>query len=174
MNFPTLDHEVLTTCALIVVARIADVSMSTLRTVNILHGNKGRAFVFGFFEVFIWVNIVSRVISKLSNPLYGICYAFGFALGNYVGLIIEERIAWGEQIARIFTRNPEMEHALRTSGFGVTVFQGRGIDGPVQEIFTQVSRRRMGELLKSARAIDPACYYLVGNVSYISPQKNIK
>ena len=169
-----IDSEVLFTCFLIIIARIADVSMSTLRTVNVVHGRRGRAFLLGFFEVLIWVNVVSRVINKLSNPVYGVCYAFGFALGNYVGLSIEQYIAWGEQIARIFTRDPTMENELRERGFGVTAFQGRGKEGPVQELFVQVARRQMSDLLSVARKIDPNCYYLVGNVSAVSRQSSVK
>lgn len=165
-------YEVIINCVLIILARICDVSFSTLRTVNLVQGNRGRAFTFGFLEVFIWVNVVSRVISKLNNPIYGVSYALGFALGNYIGLVLEEKIAWGEQVARVFTRDRDLEHKLRDLGFGVTVFEGRGKDGAIQELFVQASRRSMKKVIEVSRRSDPGCYYLVGNVSYTSDRRN--
>lgn len=169
-----MDSELLVNCLIIVAARICDVSLSTLRTVNVIHGNRGKAFFFGFLEVLVWVNVVSRVISQLSIPVYGVSYALGFALGNYIGLSIEERIGWGEQVARIFTRKREMEEQLRAKGYGVTVFEGRGLDGPVMELFIQCPRRKMSKLLNLAKELDSSCYYLVGNVSYTSSRHQSK
>lgn len=169
-----MDQELILNCLLIVVARICDVSLSTLRSVNVFHGNRGKAFIFGFLEVLVWVNVVSRVISKLNIPIYGVSYALGFALGNYVGLFVEQKIGWGEQLARIFTRVVSLEHRLREKGFGVTVFEGRGLDGPVQELFVQCPRRRMKSLLNYAKELDSSCYYLVENVSYTSTRAQSK
>jgi uncharacterized protein YebE (UPF0316 family) len=48
---------------LIVVARIADVSMGTLRVAFIARGRKYLAAACGFVEVLIWISVVSRVLS---------------------------------------------------------------------------------------------------------------
>lgn len=88
----------------IVVARITDVSLGTLRTMNVMQGRRGVAWILGFCEILIWVFAVSKVIGNLQQPAYAIAYALGFATGNYVGMTFEKWIALGEQVVRVFTR----------------------------------------------------------------------
>ena len=160
--------DIFLNCIIIILARICDVSLGTLRTVAIVHGRRGLALTFGFFEVLVWAMVVSRIIGTLQDPVYAIAYAAGFAAGNYVGLLIESRIGWGEQIARIFTREGDLEKKLRDAGYRVTTFEGRGLEGPVLELFIQETRRNIPLLLEKARQFDPSCFFLVGNVSYTS------
>lgn len=157
------------TCLLIVAARITDVSLGTIRTINVVQGRRTLALVLGFFEVLIWVFVVSTVIEKISDPAYAVAYALGFALGNYVGMTIERRLALGRQVVRIFTRlGPELAAAQRERGFRVTQFDGYGRDGPVQEIFIEIGRRDAAKVVAHAREIDPTCYYMVDDVREVS------
>jgi len=162
-------ESVLLTCVLIILARITDVSLGTIRTINVVQGRRALALVLGFFEVLIWVFVVSRVIQEIRQPVYAIAYATGFALGNWVGMTIEARLALGRQVVRIFSRQgPEMAVALRESGLRVTQFDGYGRDGPVQQLFIEIVRRDAGKVVAQARALDPRCYYMVDDVRLVS------
>lgn len=153
-------------CLLIVLARVADVSLGTLRTVAVIYGRKYTAWFLGFFEVLIWISVVARVLPLASqSPVYAIFYAAGFATGNFFGILIEQHVAFGERAVRIFTRlGPELSDALRDEGYGVTEFDGRGRDGPVALLYIQTKRKRVRDLLHRARQIDPACFYTVEDV----------
>ncbi|MDX2114135.1 MAG: DUF5698 domain-containing protein [Planctomycetota bacterium] len=161
-----MNWELVLNCVLIVLARIADVSLGTLRTVAVIWGRRYLAWVLGFFEVLIWVLVVGRVIGLAQQePVYAIFYAAGFATGNFIGITIERALAFGDQVVRIFTRRgSEMSDALRAEDYGVTEFDGRGRDGPVMQLFIQTRRKRVPELIRRARAIDPSCYYVVDDV----------
>jgi len=76
---------VLITTALIVVARIADVSLDTVRTVSIVQGRRMFAACLGFFEALIYISAVARVLRDMGHPTYILAYALGFALGTYFG-----------------------------------------------------------------------------------------
>ena len=91
--------------ALIFVAQIANVCMETLRIVFLSKGIKYLAAIIAFFEITIWLLAIVGVISNLSNIANFFAYAFGFALGTYVGLEIEERLSIGMVIMRIITTN---------------------------------------------------------------------
>mgnify|MGYP000753228579 CR=1 FL=1 len=158
------------TCMLIILARIADVSLGTIRTIVVVQGRRGLAFVLGFFELLIWVSIVSRVILHLEEkPVYAVAYALGFALGNYIGMTIESRIALGRQVVRIITRQgAALATALRDIGLRVTQFPGYGRDGPVEELFVEVERRAVTNVINLARSGDPKCYYMVDDVRLAS------
>ena len=80
---------------LIFCARITDVSIGTVRIVFIAKGMRLWAPVLGFFEVLIWLVAISQIIKNLTNPVTFVAFASGFAMGNYVGLLIEHKLAMG-------------------------------------------------------------------------------
>lgn len=162
--------EVLLISLGIVGARILDVTLGTLRTVAVIHGRRTAAFVLGFVEVLIWVLVVSSVISTVKeNPWYAIAYALGFATGNYLGITIEGRFAFGKQVVRVFTRHGiEVAAALRAEKVPVTEFEGRGKDGPISMLFIELGRRDASRMLAKIRALDPHCYYVVDDVRLAS------
>ena len=111
--------------ALIFVAQIANVCMETLRIVFLSKGIKYLAAIIAFFEITIWLLAIVGVISNLSNIANFFAYAFGFALGTYVGLEIEERLSIGMVIMRIITTNETsagITGFLQTEQHGTTPF----------------------------------------------------
>ncbi len=165
-----MNWEVAATCLVIILARVADVSLGTLRTVYIVNGRRFISWVIGFFEVLIWVVVVSKVIGDLANPLYMIAYAFGFAMGTYLGMTIEQRLAVGEQVVRIFSkRGDKLARVFRAAGFGVTVFDGRGMDGQIQLLFIELPRRKVPRLETWLEDLDPSAYYIIDDVRSAGP-----
>lgn len=161
--------EVLGMALLIFLARVADVSLGTLRTGFIIRGMRGYAFAFGFVEVLVWVVVVAKVITSLSHPIYLIAYALGFACGTVVGITVEGWFAIGEQVVRIFCPNGStVATALRERGFRVTDFTGRGLAGPVSLLFVQVRRRQTRRVIDVALECDPTCFYTVDDVRLVS------
>jgi uncharacterized protein YebE (UPF0316 family) len=161
-----LTSEVLVTCLMIVAARIGDVSLGTIRTVSVINGRRGVAWVLGFVEVLLWILVVSRVINEAKdNTFYAVAYALGFATGNFIGITIEQHLAFGEQVIRVFTRKgPELAHRLRGHGHKVTEFEGKGRDGPVAMLFIQTPRKRVPDVLSVAKTMDADFYYVVDDV----------
>jgi uncharacterized protein YebE (UPF0316 family) len=145
------------------------VSLGTLRTVCVVNGHKGRAWILGFFEVFVWVMVVSKVIANLTNPAYAVAYAIGAASGSWVGITVEQRLAFGEQVVRIFSRKGgDIAAKLRESGYRVTEIDGRGRDGPVELLFIEVARREAMKVAQTARNLDPQCYFVVDDIRMTS------
>jgi uncharacterized protein YebE (UPF0316 family) len=160
-----ITFQVVATALLIVAARIGDVTLGTIRTVSVINGRRAVAWALGFVEVLLWVLVVSQVITTLQeNMIYAVAYALGFATGNFVGITIEQRIALGEQVIRVFTRSESLAHRLRGHGHRVTEFEGRGRDGPVRMLFIQTPRKRVPDVLQVARQMDRECYYIVDDV----------
>ncbi len=61
------------------------------------------ATILGFFEALIWVIAMRQVFQHLDNWICLFMYRGGFAGGIFVGMIIEERIAYGKVIIAIIT-----------------------------------------------------------------------
>ncbi len=161
--------KILLTSVGIVCARIVDVGLGTLRTRQIAMGRRGTAATLGFFEVLIWVSAVSAVVGKLDTPYYAVAYALGHALGVFVGLSVDRRLAMGHQVIRIFTRKgSEMAPRLREDGFRITEFTGKGRDGEVQLLYIEVPKKQMSKLAKRARELDQQCFYIVEDINQVS------
>ena len=70
---------------LIVVARITDVSIDTIRTASIIQGRRAFAAVLGFFEAVIYICVVAKVLLNMKQPVYALAYGVGFASGFGAG-----------------------------------------------------------------------------------------
>ena len=81
--------------------RIFDVSLGTLRIIFVSKGERLKAPIIGFFEILIWVVIISQVFSRANDMVTYLSYAAGYAAGNYVGILIEKRIAFGVILCRV-------------------------------------------------------------------------
>ena len=86
---------------------------------------------------------ISSVLTHLDNPLNVIGYAAGFATGNVVGMMIEERLAIGHIRLTIMssTRGSKISDTLRTNGFAVSELSARGRDGAVAVLHCNVLRK---------------------------------
>lgn len=153
---------------LIVVARIADVSMGTLRVAFIARGRKYLAAACGFVEVLIWIVVVSRILGGEKSWLAYVAYATGFASGTLVGMFIEERLAVGWSLVRVITSSPvgEFMQQLSAAGFGVTRQDADGARGPVQVLVILMPRRRLTEFQPLLRDFDPAAFYTIEDVRH--------
>ncbi|MBP1711027.1 MAG: hypothetical protein H6Q49_1229 [Deltaproteobacteria bacterium] len=152
--------------ALIFMARICDVTLDTLRIIYVSRGMKFAAPMIGFFEVLIWLMAISQIFQNLSNPVCYIAYAGGFAMGNFIGIILEEKMAIGTVVIRIITQKESMQliEVLKTNRYGVTHVDAQGVMGPVKIIFTIVKRKDIDRVLKIVRACNPLAFFTIEDV----------
>ena len=101
-------------------------------------GKKQLAPVLGFFEILIWIMAISKIMQNLSNPVCFIAYAGGFAIGNYVGMKVEEKLAIGLIVLQIITQKDasELIKELREMGFGITEIDAIGNGKKVHVIYS--------------------------------------
>lgn len=164
-----MDSFTLLMCLGIIIARTIDVSLGTLRTVFIVQGRRSLAWFLGFWEILIWVTVVSKVIQNLSEPLYVISFALGFATGSAVGITLERWLAFGDQVIRVFTKEGSRIAAqLRSEGLRAVVFPGDDEDGPIDMLFLEVPRRKTPDVTMYIRDIDPDCFYTIDDVQMVS------
>lgn len=146
--------------------RIIDATLDTLRIIFISRGNKVVAPILGFFEVLIWLIAITRIMQNLDNFTTYIAYAAGFAVGNFVGLYFEEKLAIGIQVIRVITGkdSKELIHNLRENGFGATTMKAEGKNGPVDIIFLIVQRNVIQEAIAIINQFNPKSFYSIEDV----------
>ena len=152
---------------LIFLARIGDVSINTIRIIYVLGGRRLTATLLGFFESFIWLMAISQIFNHLDNWICYVAYPAGFASGIFVGMIIEERIAYGKVIVRIITRKEinTLIQYLNSQQFRYTHVNAEGPDGHENLVFTVLEREGLEDLLMKLKQILPTAFYTVERVN---------
>jgi len=156
---------------LIFLARITDVSIGTIRIIQVSRGNKLIASVLGFFEVSIWLLAISQVMRQgLNNFASFFAYGLGFASGNFIGIILEEKLALGLQAIRIISSETVdiLTMSLRDAGFGATVIDANGAKGQVHIIYTIVQRKSVNEVIQIAREISPEVFISIQDIRSVN------
>src|SRR5262245_26017271 len=130
---------------MIFLAEMFVVTLSTIRIIAVSRGKKGVASVLGFFEITGWLFAIKEVMRNLEDPGCALSFAGGFTLGNYLGVLIDQKLALGTVVVRAVTpRDPSnLIQGLRSSAYGVTSIDARGVTGPVNIVFTVIPRREL-------------------------------
>ena len=151
---------------LIFLARICDVSIGTMRIIFVSKGNKKVAPVLGFFEVLIWIIAISKIMQNLDNYINYIAYAAGFATGNFVGMIIEERLAMGIQMVRVFVgeNGIELVKNLNAKGFGATTIEAHGAKEKIDIIYSIVHRNELKNVLDIITSFNQRAFFTVEDI----------
>ena len=146
--------------------RIIDVALGTLRIIFVSKGEKNKAPLIGFVEVFIWVVVISQILARANDMVAYLSYAAGYAAGNYIGLILENRIAYGIVLCRIYTQKNGIEliKALNKLNIGATMTHGEGSTNEVDIIETVVDRKKMKALEATINEFDSNSFYVVEDV----------
>lgn len=155
--------------ALVFLARIIDVSIGTLRIIFVSKGIKYFASVLGFFESLIWLIAVAQVVQNLNSWQTYVAFALGFGVGNYVGVVLEERIALGNLLIRIITQKEadELVQVLREAGYAVTSVDAEGQFGPVKLIFSVIKRKNLSKILAIIKQYNPNAFYTIEDMRFV-------
>ncbi|OGO59722.1 MAG: hypothetical protein A2029_10065 [Chloroflexi bacterium RBG_19FT_COMBO_47_9] len=161
-----LSPEAWLSALLIFFLRVLDMTLDTLRVLFVMRGKKRIAWILGFFQSAIFVLAIGKVLTQLNNPLNIIGYAAGFATGNVVGMIIEERIAIGHVLINIISprRGSAIVNHLRQNGYAVTELSARGKDGMVSMINCSVLRKQVDPVRELVNEIDPEAFITAEDV----------
>ena len=155
---------------LIFLARICDVSIGTLRIIFVSKGKKNIAPILGFFEVLIWIIAISKIMQNLDNYINYVAYAAGFATGNFVGMIIEEKLAMGIQMIRVFAneRGRELVQILNSNGFGATSVEAHGAKERVHLVYSIVHRHELERVLYLINEFNPKAFFTTEDVKSVN------
>lgn len=165
----------LLTGVLVFLARIVDVALGTLRTLMTVQGRILMAASLGIVEVIVWILVVSAVVSQIrETPALILFYAFGFASGNVIGMLVESKLALGNVALKVISTQagPSLAERLRSIGQPVTVFTGMGMSGPVHQLFMICRRRDLGRLLDVVKGVDANAFVVTEMIKDVNKLLN--
>lgn len=146
--------------------RVCDMTLDTIRVLFVVRGKKLLVWLLGFFQSVIFVVAISSVLTQLNNILNVFGYAMGFATGNLVGMLIEQRLAIGHILVTVIssTRGALITEKLRSSGYAVTQIAGHGKDGTVFELHASVLRKDVPNVETIVLEADPQAFITAEDV----------
>ncbi len=157
--------------ALILVAKVIEVAISTLRIIFIGKGLRKPGTALALVEILLWVFIASRVITGMQEtPLKGIYYSIGFALGVYLGSILENRLAVGKVLIQAVIMKDEANtviNALRENGHGVTSMDAHGKFKEREVLMIFANRKNKNEIINLIKSNDDDALVVANEVSYV-------
>lgn len=148
---------------IIILARVIDVTLGTLRIIFVSRGNRLVAPILGFFEVLVWILAISQIMQNLNNPATYFAYALGFAIGNYLGIRAEDKLAIGLLVVRIFVIKSEddIKKKIIEAGYGVTSIQGKGSTDDVIILYSVIKRKDLKHFISIITEGNPKIFYSV-------------
>ena len=140
--------------------RLADQSLGTMRALLVAKNKPIYAAFIGLVESAIWIIAISQVFKDIDDPVLIGAYAFGFATGTILGSYIERLVGVGNIVVRVFcsAASPSVAETLRDNGYGVTIIDAQGKDGPVKIYLCVIPRRKLKSVLNTIERINPNAY----------------
>lgn len=87
----------------IFICKILENSIATLRLIIVSNGKKLEGAILNFILSFIWIISTSLVV--LNNNIYKVLiFAIGSLIGSYIGSILEEKIALGNNMLFVVSK----------------------------------------------------------------------
>lgn len=143
--------------------------LNTIRTILTMRGYRKIAPLIAMVEITIYILGLSVVMQYLDNPIYLIIYALGYGVGIYIGIYIEDKIALGYTIVKVFVESGDhtLPDVLRERGFGVTIEVGYGRDGERLILTILAPRSDERTLYRLINEIEPKSFYYTAEAKYI-------
>ena len=161
---------------LIMLSRVVDVSLGTVRIILANRGIKVYAAFIGFFEVLIWLVVITTILNNLNNVVSYVAYAAGFAAGTYLGIRIEERIAIGQVRLRIITRKniEKMIDELKPTRYVFVSDSTKSSEGRIRIINAFLERKDLTQVIEHVKELDPEAFYTVEDLKMIKEEYSEK
>lgn len=152
--------------------KMLEVAIMTIRIIIVNRGFKFVGSLLAFVEVILWIFVASQVIVNISaEPLKGIVYSIAFAVGIYVGSILEKKLAFGKIMIQVILPSeqaPEIVNEIRNKKIGVTTIDAKGVAGNKTIAMIYVNRKSSEDLKKDILEKAPSALIAENDIVDIS------
>lgn len=157
-------------CIKIFFARILDVTLGTVRTVQTVKGRTIVAGCIAFIEVLIWFIIVREAINTDANFWIVIAYSGGYATGTMIGTLVSKTFINSTVSVEVITSQatPENIELIRSKGYGVSAFETvNNIDDKKHMLLITVNSRNLKDLKRILYEIDKNAFVVIDELKIV-------
>ena len=167
MEFIIANYPQIVVCFVICFAKIIEVSIQSVRVVFLVKGERIIAAILAFIECLIWGFVIATIISSLDKNLYWLfAYCIGFAVGIFLGSVIESKIALGTVSLSIMVNEEcttKVSNYLCESNKGFTILQGKGSRGNMNMMIIVVARKKVKKVMQDINSLCEGKVFVVSS-----------
>lgn len=158
--------ELILAGVLVFVLRVTDMSLDTLRLLFVMRGRKLLAAAIGATQAGVFIIAVAGVLTRPLNVFTVAGYALGFGTGILLGMTVEERLAIGYMMFRVYSpaHGKNVADALRKDGHAVTEFFAQGREGEMTVVTCAVMRKHADTVRKIILEVDRDAFITMDEV----------
>ena len=157
-------------CIKIFFARLIDVSLGTLRTINTVKGRELVAALIGLVEITVWFLIVKEALNTDNNSIWiVISYALGFSVGTYIGGKISKRFIKSNLEVQVIlsSRDDSVVNKIREEGYAVTAIEVNGSKNEKYMLYIQIKDQSFEHLKNIIKKLDKKAFIVVNETKYV-------
>ena len=157
-------------CLKIFFARLIDVSLGTIRTINTVKGRDYIAALIGIVEITVWFLVVKEALNTEIDSLWiTISYALGFSVGTYIGGKISKKFIKSNLEVQVIlsNKNDDIVDKIRKAGYGVTAIEVKGVKNLKYMLYIQIKDNTLEKLKKLIRKLDDKAFIVINETKYV-------
>ncbi len=148
-------------CVKIFLARILDVSISTLRQIVMLKGKLLISTILAFIEVFIWFIVAREALTmNINNLLIPIFYSLGYATGTLLGSFLAKLLVKAEVLIQVIVNDEKIIKALKLRGYEVSVMT---LDNQKKMLYLEINSKSLKKVLSLIKNADPTSFLIIND-----------
>lgn len=154
-------------CLEVFFARMIDVGIGSVRTILLVKGKNFISMILAFIEILIWFFVARQTLtSEETNLAIILSYAGGYAVGTYVGGLINKYFVRGTLTAFIVTSldNRDMVDELKDSGYGVSVIS---VEENKLVLLTEFKKKNLNKLKSTIKRIDDSAFIIINESLHV-------
>lgn len=141
-------------------ARILDVSLGVIRTVEIVKNNTIKAVLIAFFEVLIWYIVAREALTSEFNIIIAVCYSAGYAFGTLIGSFLSNYLIRGNSSILVVSKLIKRKeiNKIKRKGYSLSSLT---LDNDNKMLFIEVDNREVNNILNLIKTIDCHSYVCI-------------
>lgn len=152
--------------------KILEVSLSILRLVLVNRGEKLKGSIIAIFDITLWILITGTVLQGFQEDILKvIVFAVAYAIGNYMGAWLDEKLAFGTSSIQVIVPEGEestkLAEILRENKYAVTILEGQGKDGLRNIMYLHLSRKRIPKAAEIIKSVVEDAVIIVNDVKSV-------
>ena len=154
-------------CLEVFFARMIDVGIGSVRTILLVKAKNFISMILAFIEILIWFFVAKQTLtSEETNLAIILSYAGGYAVGTYVGGLINKYFVRGTLTAFIVTSldNRDMVDELKDSGYGVSVIS---VEENKLVLLTEFKKKKLNKLKSTIKRIDDSAFIIINESLHV-------
>lgn len=159
--------ETIIICIEVFFARLIDVSIGSVRTILLVKGKNLLSMILAFIEILIWFAIAKQTLtSDETNLAIILSYAGGYAVGTYVGGLINKYFVRGNLMAFVVTRLDKqfIIEKLKSAGYGVSTIN---IEDDKLILMIEFKKKHLKKLKTTIQELDENAFLIVNESLHV-------